>query len=208
MNFVNDISLFLPKYLSEESTKKLLHSIGGFPDNISHTLYTNSLTDDNIIFQGDALKSLPITNLPEEKIGFAPSLIISNTCDIDLSNIRPFQSQICYAPILRLDKYENMLKMSKKYREEESRLQHLEKLRKQHITQVLYLPIGGGLEYEGVVFLDRIVNCHNKSISREHLSKKRLFSLSNYGHYLLLMKLSIHFCRIQEKVDRDLGRLL
>ncbi len=67
---------------------------------------------------------------------------------------------------------------------------------------MLYLPIGGSLGYEAVVFLDRINHCSNKSISRENISESRLFMLSNYGFYLFLVKLSIHFNRIQENVDR------
>jgi hypothetical protein len=32
-----------------------------------------------------------------------------------------------------------------------------------------------------------------------------LFTLSNFGFYLYLLKLSIHFTRIQEKIDRSTG---
>ena len=42
----------------------------------------------------------------------------------------------------------------------------------------------------------------NSYISREELNSKRLFSLSDYGFYMLLFKLSVHFSRIQEKVNR------
>ena len=107
MTLIEDIHLYLPKYLSEESTKKLFDEIGNFPDNISHSLYTSNIASDNIIFQGDAINSLLVINLPDSKIGKAPSMILSNTCDIDLTNERPFPSQICYAPIFQLEKYEN-----------------------------------------------------------------------------------------------------
>jgi hypothetical protein len=39
-------------------------------------------------------------------------------------------------------------------------------------------------------------------ISRESLKQQRIFSLSNYGFYLFLFKLSIHFTRFGEAVDR------
>lgn len=206
MNLLDNIRLYLPKYLSEESTKILLQNIGGFPNNISHSLYTKNLNAD-IIFQGDALLSMPIINLPETEIKSAPALILSNTCDIDLANKRPIASQICYTPIFQLNKYIEMLKRNNKYSKKEYLSQHLEKLKKQYITQMIYLPIGVGLNYEGVVFLDRIVNCQNNHILRNDLSEKRLFSLSNYGYYLLLTKLSIHFSRLQEKIDRDMGEI-
>jgi hypothetical protein len=207
MNLTDDIRLYLPKYLSAESTKELLKNIGEFPDHIANSLYTSYLDNHNTLFQGDALKALPVINLPDPKIGDAPAIVLSNTCDIEVSNQRPFPSQVCYAPIFHMEKYIDMLKTNKFFAHDSAMKQHIDRLRKQHITQILYLPIGCGLEYEGIVFLDRLNNCQNKSITRNNLKKNRLFSLSNYGHYLLLTKLSIHFTRLQEKVDRNLGKI-
>jgi len=85
---------------------------------------------------------------------------------------------------------------------------HLEDIRRQRITQIFYLPLGSSLGYEAIVFLDRINNCDNKSISRENLSQRRLFVLSDYGFYLFLTKLSFHFSRVQEKIDRNKGVVL
>jgi len=61
--------------------------------------------------------------------------------------------------------------------------------------------------YSPLILLDSykfslICSCTNKSIARESLRQKRLFSLSNYGFYLLLFKMSIHFCRMGENIDR------
>lgn len=200
MNIYEDIRLYLPKYLSEESTKKLLREIADFPNILDGSLYTNRLQNDNIIFQGDAIKELPVINLPDTTIKKTPSIILSNTCDIDEANERAFPSHICYAPIFNLEKYINAVKRIDKYKQEESLNQHIESIRKQYITQILYLPAGEGLDYEGIVFLDRINNCKNTIIERNNLKTKRLFTLSNYGHYLLLTKISIHFSRLQEKV--------
>lgn len=205
MNIYEDIRLYLPKYLSEESTQKLLREIADFPNNISNSFYTDRLKNDNILFQGDAINGLLVINLPNTKIGEAPSIILSNTCDIDPANKRAYPSHICYAPIFNLDKYTNSIKKIEKYKHEENLRQHIEAIRKQHITQILYLPPGGSLDYEGIVFLDRINNCQNTSIERDKLKTRRLFNLSNYGHYLLLTKISIHFSRLQENVDRNEG---
>ncbi|RNC65704.1 hypothetical protein [Proteiniphilum sp. X52] len=208
MNIYEDIRLYLPKYLSEESTKKLLREIADFPNILDGSLYTNRLQNDNIIFQGDAIKELPVINLPDTTIKKTPSIILSNTCDIDEANERAFPSHICYAPIFNLEKYINAVKRIDKYKQEESLNQHIESIRKQYITQILYLPAGEGLDYEGIVFLDRINNCKNTIIERNNLKTKRLFTLSNYGHYLLLTKISIHFSRLQEKVDRNEGVII
>ena len=202
MNIFDDIKLYLPKYLSETSTKDLFNKIGKFPDNIDHSLYSDILADEAVIFQGDGLRNLLVVNLPDEKIGKAPAIVLSNTCDIDTNNLRGyFSSQIVYATIFSLDKYKKKL-IEKKIKDENSIMQHIESIRKQLITQILYLPIGSGLDYEGIVFLDRINHCDNNYIKRSELKDKRLFSLSNYGFYLFLIKLSIHFTRTQEQVDR------
>ncbi len=58
---------------------------------------------------------------------------------------------------------------------------------------------------ESLVFLDRIWNLDNNYIDRSSLNKSRLFTLSNTGFYIFLTKLSIHFSRIRERVDRDAG---
>lgn len=208
INLLEDIKSYLPKYLSEESTRELLREIGGFPDNISNSLYTNALKDQNVIFQGDGLKDMLVINLPQEKIDKVPSLVISNTCDISEGNSRVFPSNICYIPIFRLEKYIDSLRKRDIYDTDEKLINHIESIKKQYITQILFLPIGSGLQYEAIVFLDRINNCSNSAYPRLNLQNSRLFTLSTYGHYLLLTKLSIHFSRLQERVDRNSGKIL
>ena len=79
--------------------------------------------------------------------------------------------------------------------------EHLSAVRKQKVSSILYLPGISDLK-ESIVFFDRIMSIDNSFIDRENLEINRLFSLSDYGFYLLLFKLSIHFSRIQEKVNR------
>lgn len=208
MKLSEDIKLYLPKYLSYESTKGLLQEIKNFPNNINDIFYTDRLKNDEILFQGDAIKNLPVINLPDKTIKETPSIVLSNTCDLDLANKRAFSSQVCYAPIFNFSKYIDSLIKRGTYKDTSDLDQHIEAVRKQYITQILYLPQGGNLDYEGIVFLDRINNCHNTLINREQLSLNKIFTLSNYGFYLLLTKISIHFSRLQEKIDRDEGRIM
>ena len=51
-------------------------------------------------------------------------------------------------------------------------------------------------------------SCSNSSDLYDHLRNHRIFSLSQYGHYLFLFKLSFHFTRMQEGIDRDKERLV
>ncbi len=80
--------------------------------------------------------------------------------------------------------------------------QHINTIKRQRITQIFYLPKGKHLQEESIVFLDRINSCDNRIISSEKINDIRLFTLSNYGHYIFLVKLSMHFTRIYENVDR------
>ena len=79
---------------------------------------------------------------------------------------------------------------------------YISSLRKQQITNAFYLPKSKNLD-EAVAFFDYTNSFDINFVDRESLKEKRLVSLSNYGFYILLLKLSIHFTRIQEKVQRN-----
>ena len=200
MNF-DEIRIYLPKFLSAESERELFKGLKDFPENIDDRLYTTYLTDTKIIYQGDGLNNLLVVNLPMSEIKPAPSIILSNTCDIDLQNERNFPSQIVYAPIFSLEKYkQTLLKKSKKSNEQI--IDHINAIKKQEITQVFYLPKLEGKLEESIVFLDRVNNMPNNLIERDKITSNRIFTLSDYGAYLFLLKLSIHFTRVQDKVER------
>jgi len=75
-------------------------------------------------------------------------------------------------------------------------------IRQQKTTNIFFLPAGGPLEEDHMVRFDEAqsmpVSAHTKSADRE-----KLFTLSNTGFYMLIFKLSIHFCRLQEKIRRN-----
>lgn len=196
-----DISQFLPRYLSEDSSEVMRREIERFTKGeISRSLYTNRLLNEKTIYQGDALEGMLIVRLPDPQINPAKVIIFSNTCDIDLNNQRLFDSMVVYSPILDLGKYEQALI---KNQVSASKVKaHIIAIRQQIITQIFYLPAGGFLKNDGIVFLDRICSCVNSSIDRSTIKSKRLFTLSDFGHYLFLFKLSLHFTRLTSKVDR------
>lgn len=200
MNF-EELKIYLPKFLSSDSERELFKGLKDFPDNIDERFYTNYLKDSKIIYQGDGVRDLLIVNLPQNVIKPAPSIILSNTCDIDIQNKRVFPSQVVYAPIFNLEKYKKAL-LSKSEKSKEQINDHIISIRKQEITQVFYLPKYDGVIEESIVFLDRLNNMPNKIIERDKIETKRLFTLSDYGAYLFVLKLSIHFTRIQDKVER------
>lgn len=198
-----DIKTYLPKYLSPESEKKLFANLKEFPSNIvGNRLYTNKLRDDKVIYQGDGLEGLLAINLPETKVHCLPAMILSNTCDIgpDKKSFRP-SNNIVYSPILNYDKY--IERVVKSIKSDEGYLHsHENAVKRQEISSIFYLPKSGRLVNDSLVFLDKVISCDAQYFKDLNLEKSKLFTLSDYGFYLFLFKLSIHFTRIREGVDR------
>ena len=199
MNIKESIKQFLPKYLSESEQKKLLIEIFDFPENLDSRFYTTILKNDLSIFQGDGIENLEVSNLPSLDFLNAKCLVTSNTCDVAPENKRLFESRLTYCPIVDLEKYiANLRDQDIGPQKIEN---HLKDIKAQKITQMLFLPSNGKIK-ESIVFLDRINNCPTSVITKKNLKTRRMFTLSNYGFYMLLLKLSISFTRIGEGVNR------
>jgi len=199
MNIKDKIKDFLPKYLSPEDQRDLSRCIRDFPNNINDLMYTSVLKKEQIVFQGDGIKNLPVINFPDTVIRKVNCIITSNTCDIDSSNTRLFSSRLVYTPLIELSKYIQLLESKDVLAERIEN--HIKAIKKQEVTQIFYLP-ANNLMSEKIVFLDRLNNCGNELLDRTQLESFRLFTLSNYGFYLFLLKLSISFTRIAEGVNR------
>lgn len=201
----SEIEKYLPQYLSKEASENLFSELEGFPENIDDRIYTNYLSKNWIIYQGDGIGGLLSINLPDPALGEVPGMILSNTCDVDVANERLVESRLVYATIFQLEKYKNLL--LKKYVEtgektEEAILGHIDRIKKQYVSHIFYLPPGGKIEHDSIVLFDRVNNVSNSLLDRNDIPEKRLFTLSDYGFYLLLYKLSIHFTRVREDVSR------
>lgn len=202
-NSFEDFKKYLPRYLSSLSSKELFDSLKDFPENINKRFYTDEiLLEEEIIYQGDGIKDLPFIAFPDTRTENLKALILTNTCDNDINNERHNQSYICYSPLILLKKYEESL-LKKSPESKESIKGHIDCIKRQEVTQIFYLPKGGFLENDSIVMFNLISSCLSKSIARESIKQRRIFSLSNYGFYLLLFKLSVHFSRMGENIDRS-----
>lgn len=205
MSLLDDAQRFLPRHLTEEETSKLFEDIKMYPGNLDKRMYMVPVEEDkHAVLQGDGIGNLLVINLPETEVRPVPALVLSNSCDADISNNRAFPTALCYAPIFRLDKYLDAMR-KRQVKSEDYIAQHERDIRRQVLTQIFFLPQSGRLEGDSIVFLDRINNCQNRSVDRTKLPEARLFSLSQYGHWLLLLKLAIHFSRLTDKTVRSAG---
>ncbi len=196
----DDISTYLPKYLSPASFNDLKKEIAQFvAGGLNQTFYASNFRQPSNLYQGDGVKEVPFITVPNyaPKIIFA--MVISNSCDCDPINSRLQTMSVVYCPIISLEKYIQILQQESIA--EDRLVVHLQDLRNQRITNLFYLPAAPNLE-ESIVFLDRMCNFDPGKLSLQDMLDKRTFSLSNFGFYLLLFKISIHFSRFNEDVDR------
>ena len=80
---------------------------------------------------------------------------------------------------------------------------HLEDVKAQKVSSMFFLPESEGIHEDSIALLDRVNHCAPSVIEPEDIDRRRLFSLSDYGFYLFIFKLSIHFTRIREGVPRS-----
>ncbi len=201
MRIEDEIQLYLPKYLSAENYDILIKELGAFPENMDSRMYT-TIDDDSLIYQGDVISGLPCVELNHLEYGckYRDCIVLSNTCDIDVNNKRLFGSRLMYAPLIDMEKYKNVL-LSRNAVTDRQLADHIKAIKTQRVSQILYLPESSGFK-ESIVFLDRVLNIDNRVIDRGTLRARRKSSFSDYGFYLFLFKMSVHFCRLQENVKR------
>jgi len=195
---LEDFKQYLPTYLSAEGSAALFAQLKDFPRNIDSRLYTSRLLGEKNLFQGDGVKEMPVTNLPDSKIKPSRVMIISNTCDIDPANPRVVPGRVMYCPIIHFNRFENAIRSGAP----STPTEFFDDIRRQRVSSMFYLPSIEPLGGEGIVLLDQTNNCDAAVIRQEEIPAQRIFTLSDYGFYLFLFKLSIHLTRIREGIAR------
>ena len=156
--------------------------------------------------QGDLIDSLPIVywnyDANRYETAFSPVMLVSNSCDVSAENQRISQKEALFAQIVSLDDYVHDL--TEAGANEETITSILSEIRNQKISNLFYLPPSHLSTKEFLVFFDKIC-WHPADIfvkKLERINDERNLSLSNWGYYLLIFKLSLHFCRVPEDVER------
>jgi len=199
--FVESIGTFLPPYLSHFDRSKLAEALRQFPENMDY--YTLQPLGREI-YQGDGWKGFLIYDFDAgEPVSDVSGIILSNSCDLDSKNERDRSRNVVFAPVARLQGH------IQSWRDagvgEDKIEQRYEDITKQRITDLFYLPECSGRFPELVVSLDDV-----HSIPRHVFDTTeggRIFCLNFYGFYLFVLKLSIHFTRVQEGMNREASGL-
>jgi hypothetical protein len=184
----------LPPYLSAESKGELLAQLRAHPDSVD---YYGSVANEREPLQGDIWRGFLVADVESGKLDQVTGLVLTNSCDIAAANNPGADQRIVFAPLLDLEKYGTLLRESGKSEQQVEGV--IAAIRRQEIHRMFYLPAMRDLQRESVVPLDAVSSLPLSFIQGR---VRHRLTLSNFGWYILLVKLSIHFCRMQEQVSR------
>ena len=202
MNFdAESLQQQIPYYLTAEDRKILVDELkaisqGGTTDYFL-SLYRGSSKED--MLQGDGWRGFQLFMFDSGERRSVRGLVLSNSCDVDPMNPRDVPGRLIFAPLVKLSTYENLLRASGI---ESNRVdEKVTMIKAQKTTNIFFLPAGGPLEEDYVARLD---DAHSMPVAAHTTAEDRekLFTLNNTGFYMLVLKLSVHFCRLHEKVNR------
>lgn len=191
----------IPYYLTAEDQKVLLDELtaisrGGTAEYLLGT-YRDSFKE--VMLQGDGWRGFQLFLFETGDRRSVRGIVLSNSCDVDPENPRDVPARVIFAPLVKLSAFKALLEASGISAERVAA--KIAAIKAQKTSNIFYLPAGGVLREDYVVRFDDAHNmpvaAHAKSADRE-----KLFTLSNTGFYMLVLKLSVHFCRLQEKVNR------
>ena len=186
----------IPYYLSQKAKEHLAKALDNFPRQIDY--YINLYPDETL--QGDGWTSVDVIRFEDGARKLIKALLLSNSCDIASENKRDLPTKLSFASMVKLDRYQELL-MSGGLDREQIKAK-VQAIKEQRVTSLVYLPKGSALDDDYVALLDDIHTVPYQAF-RARNEKKKLFTLSNVGFYLFVLKLSVHFCRLHEEIVRD-----
>lgn len=186
--------LLLPWLTDSKKIKLLCDMRENFP-NLDY--YRDNETRD--IFQGDGWNGLELVTFDTMEKRVVSGLILSNTCDVSPENPRLMPPNLVFASVIQCSVYEGIL--FERCSDKGKVLNHMKDLRNQALTNRFYLP-KTELRNDFVVLLDDIHTIPLKYYL-DKADRALKVRLSNAGFYIFIIKLSAHFCRLTDNVDRD-----
>lgn len=191
----------IPYYLTADPAKKeLVEGLRALSEGANIGYFFPADKDPNAeeMLQGDGWRGFQIFSFSSGDRSAVRGIVLSNSCDVSSENKRDFPPNVTFAPIVKLSKIKALFEKHLLGPERiETRLQAI---RSQSITNMFYLPAEGPLEEEHVALLDDL---HSMPVEAHRPTAEKLFTLSPVGFYLFVFKLSVHFCRLQENIDRS-----
>lgn len=195
--FTRIVKSFLPAYLSTNEYANLIAELKNYPNNKSLYLTGAQDVEKSEVWQGDCWSGIPIQNINSGEQQKITCTVISNSCDIDTNNERLSDRWITVTPTVPTKSYEQSLLTI--HTPEQVR-GHIEGIRNQKASDRIYFH-QTALNEDRVALLDQSYSIPLHIFQQN--ARSRIFRLNNAGFYILLLKLSIHFTRMQEKIHRS-----
>jgi len=193
-NILSQVGQYLPNYLTPAEKRDLVTGLKDFPQHFQYYLSGKYKTE---ALQGDVWDELTVINFESGDRKNVNGIILSNSCDIDIANPRSLPISITFAPLIRLEKLENLLLQNKPEAEVAN---ILENIRSQKNTSFIYLPEDTSIPItESVAYLSDL---HSMPLSVFTKQANKVITLTQQAFYLFVIKLSMHFTRFQEGASR------
>ena len=190
----------IPYYLTADPAQKvLLAELRSLSDGANNGYFIPKGYDGYTaeILQGDGWRGFHIFSFAKDNVNPVRGIVLSNSCDVTPENPRVLPTKVTFAPIVKLSKI--VQRFEAFGLDKEQIASRLQAIRAQGVTSIFYLPADDLLDEEHVALLDDI---HSMPIDARQQGAEKLFTLSMAGFYLFVFKLSVHFCRLHENVDR------
>lgn len=191
----------IPHYLTAEDRQILIQQLEAIAAGgaAGYVLSNYDETFDNGMLQGDGWRGFRTYNFQNGALRSVRGIILSNSCDIAPENPRDVPPRVTFAPLVKLEAYRSVLIDSDIA---EGVVENkIEAIKSQKTTNIFYIPAGGMIEEDYIVRLDEAQSMPI-SILNQSEEREKLFTLSMTGFYMLVFKLSVHFCRLQESINR------
>lgn len=206
MNFdVESLQHHIPSYLTALDQRALVKELNAISSGgaASYVLSSHNDAFRAVTLQGDGWRGFQLYLFETGERRSVRGLVLSNSCDVDPVNLRDVPARIIFAPLVKLSAYKALLEKSGI--DQRRITQKIGAIKAQKTTNIFFLPSGGALKEDCVVRFDE---AHSMPLAAhaDSADRKKLFTLSNTGFYMLVLKLSVHFCRLQEKVNRSAAR--
>ncbi len=199
----------LPSYLTNTAKGRIKEALEQFFDDTEQINYADfyTLEEHNFLMQSDVVHSVVgidwDVNERTYTSGFIAALLISNSCDVTIENNRTVNSkEALFAPITLVESYLTLARENGASEEQLNTFRNT--LQRQEYTNLFYLPPNPVNQKDYIVRLDKIHWVPQTELTGiiSDLDNERFISLSDWGYYLYLTKLSLHTCRVPEELER------
>lgn len=174
-----DIASYLPEHV-----RPFVDLLKQFPANYEKWVHATGFPTK--LYQGDVIENAVLTAISEEgdivRLDL-PAMVVSATCDV-----QPKQGKFALlAPVIDFEFYKANSEL-----EGEALDNHLNALKANKIANLFFLPAGQKLK-ASIIDFQQLTAVSVDLLQRS--LEKRLTSLSQTGHYLLIVKLTHHLTR-------------